>query len=110
LNVKHRVRDFALLEHVLIFAKFQYRFSRSNLGEKGFGVKRVLGWILHGSLFSAGLPKRKAYISYCQANSLRPYVADQAISRSHLPGLVVNIAHFYKISSPNKGPRASSGR
>ena len=50
LNVKHRVRDVALLEHVLIFAKFQYRFSRSNLGEKVFGVKRVLGWILHGSL------------------------------------------------------------
>ena len=39
MNVKHRVRDIALLEHVLIFVKFQYLFSRAHFGEKFFGVK-----------------------------------------------------------------------
>jgi hypothetical protein len=50
LNVKDRVGNVALFEHVLIFLKFQYRLSRSYFGEKDFRVKHVLGWIGHGSL------------------------------------------------------------
>src|ERR1700692_3414926 len=50
LKVKHSVGDIALLEHVLIFMEFQYLLSRAHLGEKAFGVKHVLGWLLHGSL------------------------------------------------------------
>jgi hypothetical protein len=50
LDVKHRVGDIALLEHVLILVKFQYRFARSHLGEKVFGVKPVLIWFFHESL------------------------------------------------------------
>jgi len=34
LNVKHRVRDIALLEHVLIFMEFQYLLSSAHFGEK----------------------------------------------------------------------------
>jgi hypothetical protein len=47
LDVKHRVRDVALREHVLIPVKFQDRFSRTHLGKKFQGVERVLGWVLH---------------------------------------------------------------
>src|SRR6476620_5746413 len=50
LNVKDRLGNLALLEHVLIFVKFQYRLSRSYFGEKDFRVKHVLGWLHHGSL------------------------------------------------------------
>jgi hypothetical protein len=49
LNVKHRARDIALLEHVLIFMEFQYLLSRAHFGEKVFRVKHVLVWLLHGS-------------------------------------------------------------
>src|ERR1700730_8379649 len=50
LNVKHRVGDIALLEHVLIFMEFQYLLSRAHFGEKAFGVKNVFVWLVHGSL------------------------------------------------------------
>src|ERR1700730_12473928 len=50
LNVKNRVRDIALLEHMLVLVKFEHCFPRAHLGEKYFGVKYVLGWLLHRSL------------------------------------------------------------
>src|ERR1700682_5778749 len=50
LNVKHRVGDIALLEHVLILMEFQYLLSRAHFGEKAFGVKNVFVWLVHGSL------------------------------------------------------------
>jgi hypothetical protein len=50
LNVKDRVGNVALFEHVLIFVKFQYRLSRSYFGEKDFRVKHVLDRLHHGSL------------------------------------------------------------
>src|SRR6202158_5740638 len=43
LNVKDGVGNVALLEHLLIFVKFQYRLSPSYFGEKDFRVKHVLG-------------------------------------------------------------------
>jgi hypothetical protein len=39
-----------ILKHRLNHPSRQYRFPRAHLGEKAFGVKHVLGWILHGSL------------------------------------------------------------
>jgi hypothetical protein len=50
LNVKNRIRDIALFEHMLIFMEFQYLLPRANFGEKYSGVKHVLVWLLHGSL------------------------------------------------------------
>src|ERR1700719_1335214 len=50
LDVKHRVGDIALLVHVLILVKFHYRFYRSYLRKKAFGVKAVLRWLFHERL------------------------------------------------------------
>src|ERR1700726_5174259 len=50
LNVKHRVRDLALLEHVLILVKFEDRFSKSDFGEKNLRIKLVISWLSHRSL------------------------------------------------------------
>jgi len=43
LNVKYRVRDIALLKHVLVLAKFEDRFPRAHVGEKEFWMKHLLG-------------------------------------------------------------------
>jgi hypothetical protein len=43
LNVKNRIRHASLLEDVLVFLKFQDRFARPYLGEKGFGIELVIG-------------------------------------------------------------------
>jgi hypothetical protein len=53
LNVKNRVRDFALLEHVLVFAKFEDRFPRAHLGEKDLGVEHVPGGLPMGASFGS---------------------------------------------------------
>jgi hypothetical protein len=50
LNVKHRVGDITLREHVLILMEFQYLLSRAHFGEKVFRVKHVLVWLHHGNL------------------------------------------------------------
>src|ERR1700730_579953 len=50
LNVKHRVGDIALLEHVLVLVKFENRFPRSDFGDKNLRVKLVISWLSHGSL------------------------------------------------------------
>src|SRR6267142_1122420 len=68
LNVKHRVGDIALLEHVLIPVEFQYVLSRAHFGKKVFGVKHVLVLLLHGSLlrldqFHPSLARRTATAS-----------------------------------------------
>jgi hypothetical protein len=61
LNVKHLVGDIALLEHALIFMEFQYLLSRAHFGEKYFGVKHVLGWLLHQSLLC---PTRRSILAW----------------------------------------------
>src|SRR6202158_4491347 len=53
LNVKNRVRHFALLEHVLVLVKFEDRFPRAHLGEKRFGVKHLLDWLAPGTSFGS---------------------------------------------------------
>jgi hypothetical protein len=63
LNIKHRVRNIALLENVLIFVKFQYRFPRAYIGEKVFGVKHCFGWLLHWSLLHRLLLQFAAHAS-----------------------------------------------
>src|ERR1700688_1638633 len=76
LNVKRRVGDIALLEHVLILMEFQYLFSRAHFGEKVFRVKHVLVWLLHGSplwldQFHATLARRTAtapVVSYTRSD------------------------------------------
>src|ERR1700719_1179906 len=50
LNVKHRVRGIALLEHVLILVKFEDRFPKSDFGEKNLRIKLVISWLSHRSL------------------------------------------------------------
>jgi hypothetical protein len=50
MNVKNRIRDVTLLEHMLVLVKFEDRFPRAHPGEKFFGIKHVLDWPLHGSL------------------------------------------------------------
>src|ERR1700719_109684 len=50
LNVKHRVRGIALLEHVLILVKFEDRFPKSDFGEKNLRIKLVISWLPHRSL------------------------------------------------------------
>src|SRR5258708_30796324 len=50
LNVKHRVRDLALLEHMLILVKFEDRFPKSDFGEKNLRIKLVISWLSHRSL------------------------------------------------------------
>jgi hypothetical protein len=35
---------------VLVFLKFQDLFARPYLGEKGFGIESVIGWLPHRSL------------------------------------------------------------
>ena len=54
LNVKHRVGDVALLEDVLVLAKFSDRFPRSDFGDKTLGVKLVISWLSHRSLLWLG--------------------------------------------------------
>jgi hypothetical protein len=59
LNVKHRVRDIASREHILMFLKFQYGLSGSNDGNEDLSVKHgfacarhanLLNWILDNKL------------------------------------------------------------
>ena len=40
LNVKHSVRDVALLKHNLIFLKFNNSLPHADFGEKYFGIER----------------------------------------------------------------------
>src|SRR5258707_1760021 len=49
-NVEHRVGDVALLEHVLVLAKFENRFPGSDFGEKSRRVQLVISWLSHRSL------------------------------------------------------------
>jgi hypothetical protein len=50
LNVKRRVRDIALREHILILLKFQYGLSGSNVGKKDLSVKHGFAWARHANL------------------------------------------------------------
>jgi hypothetical protein len=50
LNVKHRVGDIALREHVLVLVKFQYRLSGSNFGEKDRSIKHSFACAHHANL------------------------------------------------------------
>jgi hypothetical protein len=50
LNLEHRVRDFALLEHVLVLVKFKDRLPGPHFGEKTLGVKHVFWRLSHRSL------------------------------------------------------------
>src|ERR1700680_4832623 len=115
LNVKHRVGDIALLVHVLILVKFQYRFSRSYLRKKAFGVKAVLRWLFHERLlwldqFHPTLARRapkaqslhllfRAIIEAIGDRIRRPATPDFPILWSILPTL--------KNKLSNKRPRAS---
>jgi hypothetical protein len=58
LNVKHRARDIALLEHVLIFMEFQYLLSRAHFSNTSFPAptlaRKFLGSNMPLSGFSTG--------------------------------------------------------
>lgn len=50
LNVKNRIGDLTLREHLLVLVKFEDRFPRAHLGEKYFGIKQVLNCVAHVAL------------------------------------------------------------
>jgi hypothetical protein len=60
LNVKNRIRHVSLLKDVLVFLKFQDLFARPYLGEKGFGIESVTGWLPHRSLLCSDERARAA--------------------------------------------------
>src|ERR1700676_2306647 len=66
LNVKHRVRDIALLEHVLILVKFENRFPSSDFGEKNLRIKLVNSLLSHRSLL--WLDERHQFSRGCSSN------------------------------------------
>ena len=50
LNVKNRIGDLTLREDVLVLVKLKDVFSCAHLGEKCFGIKRVLNSLVHVAL------------------------------------------------------------
>src|SRR6202035_974802 len=93
LNVKHRVGDIALLEHVLILVKFQYRFPRSHFGKKVWGqtcpslafpreppLARPIYLIL-----ARPAPKAQSLLRYFRTNNRRDRRSNQAVSHSGIP-------------------------
>ena len=65
LNIKNRIRHFALSEDDLVGSEGRYRFPRPNSGEKFLRVKRLPTWLVcHGVL---GPPKVRVSRSYTLA-------------------------------------------
>src|SRR6202035_3384955 len=82
LNVKHRVRGIALLEHVLILVKFEDRFPKSDFGEKDLRVKLVISWLSHRSLL--WLDERHLISSHLIGASIQhPFVARLRLPAFH---------------------------
>src|ERR1700730_7165566 len=106
LNVKHRFRDIALLEQVLILVKFEDRFPSSDFGEKTLRIKLVNSWLSHRSLLLAR--RTSSILAGCSSNGGG---RSKVIACGACPNrLTPDCRRFYRESAGNPSPeRLSAG-